>query len=110
MHDPRYFKAAKENTKQYPGRDAVKCDVLLKDNSTYEVDILKEEVDLVLYLKCSIFKKLTTTQQDKLLKLIEDFGDMRSEDGSFDATLQLIAIASASRGVAGFDWPTGSMG
>ena len=88
MQDPRYFKVAKENTKQFPDRDAVICDVLSTDNSTYECEILKEEVALVLYLKCSIFEKLSQAQQDKLLKLIEDFGDMRSEDGAFDATYE----------------------
>lgn len=86
--NPDYLKVIKSNTKNYPNRDAVVCDMIGEDNGVYEATFLKEEDDLALYLKCSIFPKLKETEKTQLLKLIENFGDIRYEDGDFDATYE----------------------
>ena len=58
--------------------------IIANDNSKYEATVEKEEVDLALYLKTSVFKHLKSSEQSKLLQLIEDFGSMKYVDGSND--------------------------
>lgn len=87
MIDPNRLVTTKRKTLQYPDRVAVVCDMLREDNTKYETEVLEEEVELALYLKM-IFPKLKTGQRTKLLKLIDNYGDMRYEDGDFDASCE----------------------
>ena len=88
MINPKLLKKAKEKSSHYPNRASVKCDMVGSDNKTFDADILKEEVNLALYLKVNIFPKISETESTKLLKLIEDYGDMRHFDGGFEETYE----------------------
>lgn len=48
----------------------------------------KNEMDLALYLKNTIFGKITDSEQRKLLTLIEEFGTVRYEEGVFQCKLR----------------------
>jgi hypothetical protein len=81
MLNPDKLKATIENTTIHPNKDAVKCEMLADDNSTYTTNVIKEEAELTLYLKLNIFPKLSPKERSKLIILIDDYGQVMYEDG-----------------------------
>lgn len=81
MLDPRRLKVAKKDTKIYPGRAAVVCDMLDSDNSIYEATKGKAEVELALHMKCNLPKGVN---MDKLLVLIENYGEEKYQEAQCD--------------------------
>jgi hypothetical protein len=71
----------------YPNTPGYLVEVLADDNSRYEATKPKAEVDLELYIKL-LKNKLTSKEIDKLKSLISDFGDLRYEEGDFNATYE----------------------
>lgn len=84
MINPNTLKTVLKDTKVWPNKEACVVEIIANDNSKYEATVEKEEVDLALYLKTSVFKHLKSSEQSKLLQLIEDFGSMKYVDGSND--------------------------
>tara|TARA_R110000772_G_scaffold262964_1_gene382447 strand:- start:1206 stop:1481 length:276 start_codon:yes stop_codon:yes gene_type:complete len=85
MLDPRRLKVAKEDTKIYPGRKAVICDMLSTDNSTYEATIGKAEVELALYMKCNLPKGVNIS---KLLELVGNYGEEKYEEAMDECAMR----------------------
>lgn len=76
-----------EESSIWPGnKNAFKCEVLYNDNTKQKVDIVKEEVNLIMYLNM-IKHKLTETEVRKLKDLIEDYGQMKYSEGSSDEAM-----------------------
>ena len=84
MFDPRFLKKAVRNCVVYPDVQSVDCDMLGTDNKVYGATFPKEELELGLYLKTTVFKKLSETEQTELLRLINEYGDTRYENGAFN--------------------------
>ena len=92
MLHPDSIKQVKEVTSIYPGKNNGKigeCSTV-RDNkfATYDAMVRNSEVDLVMYLKTGIGSKLNEKERETLLKLIEEYGEQRYEDGQFDATYE----------------------
>jgi len=65
-----------------------KCSILANDNKTYQADLLPEEVELVMELKSLRSNGvLNQWQQEKLVKLIDAYGDARWSEGSDDEAM-----------------------
>lgn len=73
MHNPNTIKTLKQNITIWPNTAAVLVDVIGSDNKVYEATITKAEAELLLYLK-DLRSKLSEREMNKLIDLIEEFG------------------------------------
>jgi hypothetical protein len=77
-----------EDVVHWPNKKMKKCSILANDNKTYQADLLPEEVELVMELKSLRSNGvLNQWQQEKLVKLIDAYGDARWNDGNFDGEM-----------------------
>lgn len=73
MHNPNTIKTLKKDVTLYPNTPAVLVDVIGADNKVYEATITKAEAEMLLYLK-GLRNKLSEKEMNKLIDLIEDYG------------------------------------
>jgi hypothetical protein len=88
MINPNRIKKIKSETRNYPNVKAYIVEMVGIDNTSYDANVEKNEMDLALYLKNRIFGKLTESEQKKLLTLIEEYGSARYEEGDFNASYE----------------------
>ena len=88
MINPNNIKKIKSETKNFPNTKAYIVEMVGIGNTSYDANVEKNEMDLALYLKNTIFGKITDSEQRKLLTLIEEFGTVRYEEGYFNANYE----------------------
>lgn len=81
MHHPNTIKALKKDTTIWPNKPAVVADVIGSDNKIYETTITKAEAEMLLFLKCHVKGKLSEREMDKLIDLIEEYGQEKYSEG-----------------------------
>jgi hypothetical protein len=82
------IKTIDEDVKHWPDKKMKKCTILAPDNSTYQADLIPEEVELVMELKrLQSNKVLNQWQFESLVKKIDAFGDARWSEGNFDGEM-----------------------
>lgn len=92
MLHPNSIKVVKQVTSIYPDRNNAKIVECIttgpKGFEYFDATVKNTEIDLSMYLKTVIFQKLKDSEREKLLKLIDEYGDQRYEEGNFDASYE----------------------
>lgn len=78
----KYFN---ENTKTWDGKPMVKVTCLGSDNRSYDAEISEEEANIYRFIKYGGGSVLSARQKEELIKLMEDYGQRKYEDGYDEA-------------------------
>lgn len=82
MNHPSFIKMFKNiDVVLYPNIKATALDVVGSDNKIFEAIVPTEEADLLYFLKFSVSSKISKKEMNRLVQLIENFGQQKYEEG-----------------------------
>lgn len=85
MLNPNHIKTRLEDVKHWPNVTYSKLEILDETNSKIFIEVPKEEADLLMELK-TLSKKLSNKKMDRILSLVDNYGNARYSEGYKDST------------------------